>query len=294
MHSFCAGFLCVILLSAVPAAADLWDKETYPFKEDPIDVVIPCVGKDAATLNLCIEGIKKNGKNIRRVIVVSPVRLTERAEWFDQKNYPFTKYDVGLAIFRGDRDKAAWFESKCPRAGWIYQQLLKLYAPLTIPEISSNVLILDADAVFLKPVEFLGPLGGGLYNPGTDWWSPYFQHMEALLPGFCRYYRQHSGIAHHMLFQRCVIEDLFRAIESQHGCEPWKALCRCINISYIEHSCISEYEIYFNYVFRKTDQVALRPLKWGEGRDFSERALSNYTSNNFDYAVFHSWLRGQL
>ena len=45
-------------------------KKHYDLKAAPIDVVIPCHPKDLDTLELCIEGIRKYGQNIRRVIVV--------------------------------------------------------------------------------------------------------------------------------------------------------------------------------------------------------------------------------
>ena len=38
--------------------------------------------------------------------------------------------------------------------GWIYQQFLKLFAPLYIPDISSNVLMVDSDVVFHKQIPY--------------------------------------------------------------------------------------------------------------------------------------------
>ncbi len=68
-----------------------FDKKHYNLSNDPIDVVIPCTNKDKKTLDLCIDGIRKYGKNIRRVIVVSSKPLTDKAEFFDEKLYPFFK-----------------------------------------------------------------------------------------------------------------------------------------------------------------------------------------------------------
>src|SRR5436190_474838 len=111
-----------------------------------IDVVIPCHEKDALTLELSINGVKKNCKNIRRIIVVSKKKLTNNAEWFDEARYPFNRRSILMTIFNNDISKVAQYET-APRnrTGWIYQQLLKLYAPLVIPDISSNVLVVDAD-----------------------------------------------------------------------------------------------------------------------------------------------------
>ena len=82
------------------------NKTTYTFSQEAIDVVIPCCAKDRETLNLCIEGIRKFGKNIRRVIVVSNEPLTELAEWFDEKKFPFSKNDIAKEIFQGDASLA--------------------------------------------------------------------------------------------------------------------------------------------------------------------------------------------
>ena len=61
------------------ACANLFTKKVkYKFDKDPIDVVIACIDKDLRTLDMCIEGIKKNASNIRRVIVISPEKLTSK------------------------------------------------------------------------------------------------------------------------------------------------------------------------------------------------------------------------
>ena len=49
----------------------------YNFKSNLIDVVLPCHERDAQTLNLCIDSIKKNVSNINRIIVVSSKKLTD-------------------------------------------------------------------------------------------------------------------------------------------------------------------------------------------------------------------------
>lgn len=284
----CLGFLFKSeLVSTVEKA---FQKQTgklkYKFRKDPIDVVIPCSKKDLSTLDLCIESIKNNVKDLRRVIVVSAERYTQNAEWFDESVFPFNKYDIGYQIFNENAEGASWFISKCYRAGWIYQQLLKFYAPFVIPGISTNVLIVDSDAIFYQPVQFTDNFGAGLYNPGTENHSAYFSHMERLLPGLKRVYPEHSGISHHMLFQSSVLKDLFAQVESYHKLPFWQALCRCIDKNELFLSCLSEYEIYFNFVFSRTDQVKIRPLKWMNADDFSSSAREEHRNLNFDYVSY--------
>ena len=127
----------------------------YEFTNEPIDVVIPSVEKDLETLDLCIEGIKQHGKSIRNIYVVSDKPLMRKAIWFDEKKYPFSKYAIAFEIFQDEKKARAYLKDPINRTGWILQQLLKLYAPFIIPGISSNILLLDSDTIFLKPVSFL-------------------------------------------------------------------------------------------------------------------------------------------
>lgn len=261
------------------------ENKIYSFSEDPIDVVIPSTEKDKDTLELCIEGIKANCRNIRRVIVVSPSKLTDKAEWFDEKKYPFSKFDIALEIFHQNHEMA-----RRHNMGWFYQQLLKLYAPYVIPGISTNVLIVDSDTIFLKPVEFLGESGAGFLNPGTEYHPPYFAHINRLIPGLKKYSTQDSGISHHMLFQKCVLDDLFNTIESKHKVPTWKAFCKCVDLSQ-SFFAASEYELYFNFVLSKNDQVKIRPLKWANTSRLKD--INKFKEEGYDYISCHSWMRDE-
>jgi hypothetical protein len=266
------------------------EKVVYDFSNEPIDVVIPCSVKDKDLLDLCIKGIRENGKNINRIIVVSEKLFTNEAEWFDEKNYPFSKEDLIYEIFKKDESGAKRFASNSyNHIGWIYQQFLKLYAMFIIPNISSNVLILDADTIFLAPTEFMNENSEPLFNPGTEYHMPYFNHAKRLLPGFQRVYKEYSGISHHMLFQRSILEDLFNEIYQIHKKEPWKALCNCIDTKEVFGSCLSEYEIYFNFTFLKTNQGKIRLVKWTNINSIQK--IQDFKKNNYVYVSCHSWMR---
>lgn len=293
--------LAVCLLSLVPlyaygivygsvASLESIPKREYAFTKDAIDVVIPCSPKDISTLNLCIEGIRTYGQNVRRIIIVSDKQLTDQAEWFDEKKYPFSKYDIALAIFNNDGKRARQCLLKeQSHICWLYQQLLKLYAPFVIPKISPNVLILDSDVVFFKPVSFTNEQGGGLYNATTGFHAAYFDHMKALLPGLIRADHHFSGISHHMLFQRPVLEELFAMIGKHHYMDAWRALCKCIGHRYSFGAVFSEYEIYFNFVFLRTNQVAIRLLKYADVKDIA--SIDRFKAQGYHYVACHTYLR---
>ena len=273
-----------LVLFCLMMAAVFAEKVTYQFSDELIDVVIPCGKKDVPTLELCIEGIRANVAHLGRVIVVAKERYTESAEWFDEADYPFTKQDLIRAILGKEESPL--------KSGWIYQQFLKLYAPFVIPNISSNVLIVDADVIFFRPVKFLGADYEGLYSHGIEHTKTYFEHMARLLPGLTRKFPRLSGISHHMLFQKPVLDDLFNQIETHHNEIAWKAICHSIDASQLDGFCLSEYEIYFNFVFSRTDQVKIRPLKWANKGNFSKKSRRKDKQHGYDFVAYHSYNRG--
>lgn len=261
---------------------DLFTKKVvYQFDKDPIDVVIVCIAKDLRTLEMCIEGIKKNAQSIRRVIVISPEKLTDNAEWFNEELFPFSKKDILKILFNDENHKTDWI-------GWIYQQLLKLYSPLVIPNISPNVLLLDADTTFLNPVSFRDEVSGaGFFNTGIEYHPPYFAHAQRLLPGFRKVYQEYSGISHHMLIQRPILLDLFLTVEAVFNTSFFEAFCRCIDIRDVENSCASEYEIYFNFALLRTDQCKIRQLNWGNAK---LQNLQPFKNAGYHYISCHTYL----
>ncbi len=264
------------------------DAKSYQLTNDPIDIVIPCCGKDIEVLDLCIEGAKENVANFRRIIVVSAEKYTDNAEWFDENDYPFSLRDVAHELIDND-NKAEKYLKYGGRVGWYFQQLLKLYAHLVIPGLSANVLILDADTIFLKPVSFLNEQNGGLYATASSMHPPYFKHMKKLIPDFGPVYENVSGIAHHMLFQKAIILDLLQTIEGIHQIEAWKILCRLVDNKSLYYSGFSEYEIYFNFVFSQTDQIEIRPLNF---RDIARlKDIPYWKKQGYDFVSCHSYMR---
>jgi hypothetical protein len=291
----------IVFIALFHLSTHAFEKVHYLFSDDPIDVVIPCHPKDAATLDRAITSVKKYVVGLRRIMVISSERITDNAEWIDEKIFPFTKQSLAHEIFKYPDVVRYQFTKKESRIGWIYQQFLKLYAAFCIPDISSNILIVDSDIVFLKPVDFLCrdktgfSYGAGLYAVGKEYHPPYFEHAARLLPGLKKLYPEYSGIVHHMLFQKPVLIDLFNLIHQQHQVEPWIAIARAIKVvdNDINPSCLSEYEIYFNFVFARTDQVKLRPLKWvnrelawGPVHDYD---IEGYRQKGYDYVAIHQW-----
>lgn len=269
--------------------AQMPPKVRYDFTYGPVDAVIPCHEKDCETLERVIEGVRKNVVNIRRIIIVSSKQLTSSAEWFDEKNFPFNKDLIALEVFGNLKDAKKFLSARNSRVGWIYQQLIKLYAMFTIPDLADNVLMVDADTVFLRQVDFQTSSGAPVFTKAYEYHWPYFAHAQRLIPWLVRLHPNISGVAHHMLFQRTILEDFFNTISSIHNKEPWRAMCNCIDKAQAEWSSLSEYEMYFNFTLIKSDQAKIRELKWENLSRID--LIGKYERAGFDYVSLHSYMR---
>ncbi|MBP7710295.1 MAG: hypothetical protein KA100_04415 [Rickettsiales bacterium] len=251
-----------------------------------IDVVIPTHEKDLLTLDHVIAGVKRNVVNVRRIIVVSKAKYTDKAEWFDEALYPFSYKEIS-DILGGQR------------VGWHYQQLLKLYASFAIPDISENILILDADTVFYRKVEFFSAAGLPLYNLSkdkdldqSDFQQTTFKHIVKILPEIGQHFpskfKDVSGVCHHMLFQRHVLKDLMQRVENAdfNGGKFYEVF-----LKNRESACgVAEYNLYFYFLVSCYPHAyEIRILKYKNTAKFHpwfERLRKKY-----HYCSYHSYMR---
>lgn len=277
------------------------------------DVIIPYTPKDSATLTMCIQGIVDNVQNHKRIIVVSkekPKDLHASAEWWnEQDGFPFTIND-------------------CWGRGWLYQQLLKLYALFCIKDITEQCLVVDSDVVFLRPISFYNfdtrtsyfTVGGGQEFVHFE----YFDHMRRINPAFKQYLAA-SAIAHHMMFDRMVLQEMFSMAEnatSNSRKEPfWNLFLNAIDKAFTSGGpAASEYELYANFMFAHFPaHCEFRLLTWKNSaylddaqpsesvkvkdKDKSNSNSSNSNSSNsdssnssnnnitYDMVALHAWMR---
>lgn len=276
-------FLCFLSFYSI----GVWGKH-YELSDEPIDVVIVTHPKDKETLDLCIDGIRENCTMVRRIIVVSSEKLSDKCEWFDEKNFPFSIDDVALAIGKGSKRRSeTFFKYHYRPAGWYFQQLAKLYAAYVIPDISSNVLVIDSDTIFLNPVEFLNETGGLFCFSRLPAKQRYLRHAQRLVPGYKRIYPKIYSVCHHMLFQKPILDDLFQTVEQFHGKPFWIAFCHAVHP--IKSNGASEYEIYYNFALNQTDQVQLRELKWKNSSDLNK--MTRFKNRGYHFVSFHTYMR---
>ena len=237
------------------------------------DIVIPLGPNELSRIDNNIEYIKQNVIGYRNIYLLSysPDIHIPGCIHIYEGIFPFTKKDVQSYFSR---------EFALSRGGWYLQQLLKLYAGFYIPNILENYLIIDADLLFLKPLQFIEN-GKFLFGTGNEYHIPYFVHMNKLHPDFKKLHYQ-SGICHHMMFHIPYVKEMFEMVENNHNGKPfWKIFLE--NVIDGEMSGASEYEMYFNFMIQNhSDNMIIRNLNWANvsSRNPNYNAL-NYSG--YDY-----------
>ncbi len=258
-----------------------------------IDIVIPTHKKDLAILEYCIEAARKKIVGARRIIIISKEKYSNNAEWFDEALFPFSYSEIAEIANQ-------------KHVGWYYQQLLKFYAPIVIPNITENVLILDSDTVFFRKTKMFDKQNRPFYNISKDKnisRTPFdvrvTSHIEKFFLPIARKYLpkpfdEVSGICHNMVFNRKIILELFSRVENFHKEKnnldlPFYKLL----MMFCEHNMsVSEYQIYFNYMLIfHPHEIAIRKLKYKNTADFYNIVQYRWRFK-YHYCSFHSYLRG--
>jgi len=239
-----------------------------------MDVVL-CIGpNDSAVAAACIESIRTNIQHRFIVCIVPPgfkALPIPDTRWVCEEVFPFKKSDIDIQLGHPER------------SGWYLQQLLKIYAPLVLTQLSDTFLIVDADVVFHRPVTFVRD-NRIQFNVGTEYHIPYFEHMEGLLTSL-RKLSGASGICHLMPMKRHIVGSLVSKVETHHAKPFWKVFLECVPPREYHGSGASEYEILFTFTqLYFPDEMEIRPLQWKN----SDQVTPNYPGI---YEAVHWYMR---
>ncbi|MNB76994.1 hypothetical protein D3C75_236690 [compost metagenome] len=205
----------------------------------PIDVLIPAIEKDLATLPFVIDSLRRYVRHpISHIYIVSPASSRIKA-LCARKNCIFVDETTVLPFTKRD---IQYSSSRWNRSGWLYQQLLKMNGDHICRE--AFFLVIDADTVLIRPHRFR--TAGKTVFYCRDWSQPeYFRTYRKLLGSAAPSPR--SFVTHYMLFEKQKLAALKNGIEARHGL-PWHAaIMRSINKR--KQFGFSEYETYANYVY---------------------------------------------
>ena len=238
------------------------------------DIIIPVGPSDVSIITEQLLFTKKNVIGFRRIYLVcydviniqNNLSLLQKDDesivLIDERIFPFHLQEIALYLGRNSRN------------GWYLQQLLKLYSGIVIASILDHYLVIDSDTFFLKPTTFVNYSNSScLYNVGTEYHKPYFDHMKRLHYSFERYL-PFSGICHHMMFETRLLVIMFDMVELFHmskdgisTCDVkkpfWQLYLEMIDKKEILFSGASEYEIYLNFLMGiNRHKIHIRHLLW--------------------------------
>lgn len=253
------------------------------------DIVIPLGPNEVMNIYKQIEYTKNNLKGYRNIYIVTNIIKNNSLQIdgctiIDESIFPFKMDDIANYF--------SSYNGKNNRNGWYLQQLLKLYSGFIIEDILDNYLVIDADVFFLKPIEFIEN-SKYIFTTSDEYHIPYFEHMKLVHPSFIKKYEK-SGIAHHMIYNKNYIKEMFDVVEKFHndGRPFWKIFIESVkeHTKYPitqEESGASEYEMYFNYMISNhSDIVKVRQLNWSN----VNRRFELNSEINYDYVSLCAWM----
>jgi hypothetical protein len=212
---------------------------TQRLSHTTIDVLIPAIDKDLATLPLTIDSIRKFVRHpIGKILIVAPdsSRIKSLCK---RKNCHFINENTVLPITKAD---IHYRSRKWDRSGWLFQQLLKMGGSKLVTQ--KFYLVVDADTVLIRPHRFRAGSKQVFYC--RNWSQPeYFTTYRKLLG--TRAPRPSSFVTHYMLFEKSKLARLKKKIAANHSTSWHSAIIRKINKS--KQFAFSEYETYGNFLY---------------------------------------------
>lgn len=196
------------------------------------------------TLNLSIEYIIKHNNVFNAIYIITS---KENFKFFNKINYLNIKLIDEETVLPNMNFKSIK-KLKIPyfpkRAGWYFQQLLK-YGVYNLDSLSENYIVLDADTIILKPIEFIQ---NRKYNflISEEYNMPYFVNYQNILKEDAN--RKFSFISQYMVFNKTILKTLLNKIEFNFNhISSWNWII-LENLTGTTPSLFSEYETYGNFI----------------------------------------------
>ncbi len=215
-----------------------------------IDIVIPVYWDSVACANWNIPRLYKEF-NPKKIVVIGPAGIEKQIPRLNMVQ--FIEEDT---LIDGLTKKAVAnrldeiLPGSSSRAGWYYQQFLKLGYALTCRD--KYYLIFDMDTS-TKGVCFFDDVGKPKFYTSGENHKEYFETLDRMLPGrITKYDPKISFIVNYMIFKTeyvCELLDIFDQSLSM-GNSWWEKILNSIDVSYIKEAGFSEFETYGNYVMK--------------------------------------------
>lgn len=248
-----------------------------------IDFVIPCHPKDFPSLKLSVNGIKNISCANRTFVVSDEDPNIEGVIHVPEQYYaPFINREKIVEKF------SIYAPHLLYRTKWVYQQFLKLYAFKVIPELTKSYVLVDSDTIFLRDIQF--DPEKFYFCKAQEYHLPYIEPIKQLLGvhetiGF-------STICHHMIFNKEKMKQMHSFIENRFNANSLFEAVLSI-LDYTEGSCMSEWDIYANYILLNHHEFAdHRQLMWDNIPFIPVQSDLDEFKNKFDFVSCHAYSRG--
>jgi hypothetical protein len=270
---------------------DKWFDLINDYKSDnKIDVVIPTTIKDLNTLGRVVNGIRKHIINLNNIYILCSKSINIHINDIikvEEECFPFSIDDISIKF--GNKLNTL---NRGRKANWYYQQLLKLYCFLYIPNIKTNIMIVDSETIFYNDYS---PIENNIanYPISNEINNEYRKHISLLLPELIIRYPHISGITHQMLFQKHILQHLFDITEEiffkryNYRLQFWEIMLFFTNITSDNVIEYSEYDLYFNFVLSYyNNSIKINNIPWDISAHIPE---INYNI----YLTCHSHIRNK-
>jgi hypothetical protein len=162
------------------------------------------------------------------------------------------------------------------RPNWMYQMLLKFFNNVTS---HNNYLVIEADSVIIKPLEFFENDKAILYLGRDQNHKPYYDFNKRIL-NIGREYN-HSFIAEFIMYDRIILHDLL----FKTNCRDVKDFLELI-YQHVDINCyMADYELYGNFIYTyHNDKFVTKKLN----SYFSGREIMQWTTKDFEDAIVNN------
>jgi hypothetical protein len=229
----------------------------FYMRSHEIDVVIcVCCGKDLGTWEIASKRLT-NCIDSADYFVITPQKDLERFKAVTNTNIQVLSEESILpSSYMNYISKHLDQNSKqAGRAGWMYQQFLKMEFALTCNK--HRILIWDADTIPLRSIHFFDSNGSPRYFTGEEYHAPYFRLIRSVL-GIDRKTRA-SFIAQCLPFYRDTLQSMVKHIETSSGLDWKSVILTAIKPNY-GPSPFSEYETIGTWMLSDLASSTSRPL----------------------------------
>jgi hypothetical protein len=245
--------------------------------EAALPAVVVFHPRDRATIRQCVQGIR-DSLCLSDITLISCEEGRRDAKELGVRWLSEDEVVPGLCA----RSFDSW------RWGWYFQQILKLGAAQHIE--SQRYLVVDADTVFLRRVEFVDLQGRTLFARGTEYHRPYFDTFAEMF-GF-EAQREYSFITHHMCFERQVVAEML-------GCMGpsgtwWESIAGYLapRPPHMSDAQFSEYESYGHFMKnRHPDRMRVRDLAWTVWPSVPDERDLCRLARRYDFVSAHAHIR---